>query len=725
MPTTDSHPHPDLVLNVHQKGSETALSLTFQLRIQHSRLGLGVFEERYESIETSTSPQAYLASLFEHIEELPIDGADNVEARLAGIGVDLAEKLLPEKLRERLWTLRDAKPAPSLLLISNALWIPWELFKLRDPDEHSLRPQGPFLVEAFALTRWIEGRPQTLELPLQRMALVVPDDWRLDDATREAERIHDLDSQVTDIPATYTELLEALASGDFDGWHFSGHSMLSHDHADLQQLILEDDASLTATDLADRARGLGKTHPWVFLNACNTARSGFHLTGLGGLAQAFLRAGAGAFLGTNWALFDQGASDFAIACYEYFYAGRSLGEAVRRARVWFGKKNPGDPRRLAYAAFGHPLAVRSEMASRWSAGERTPLHVPNEPWDPTYSPEGALLRAEYGVVPFHARTKELGELREWCHDDDAIGVRLLTGAGGMGKTRLLLEACRERVKDGWEAGFMVPEADRSPSEAWECLRGLDRPLLMVVDYAEIRRHLLITLLQGVWQTRRADGPRVRLVLLARAALDWWEQLRTEGHGVDELLGGPATTERSLRALALSPAERENSFHLAARAFAQCVESNTPTEAPANLDAEHFDRVLYIHMTALAAAQGIMLEDEDAILDHVLGRERRFWHKLAEQRALPSALVPGLGRAMAAITLGGGAETETEAVASFEELDFFKGSDRAALVKVARLLHELYPGGQWIEPLQPDLLGEHLIDRELEAGSEDLLELILK
>ncbi len=722
---TDADLHPDLVLNVHQVGPETALSLNFQLRIQRSRLGLGIVDERYETVTTSRSPQAYLASLFEHIEELPIDEDDGVEDRLAGIGVDLAEKLLPEKLRERLWTLRNTRPAPSLLLVSNALWIPWELLKLRDPNEHALRPEGPFLAEAFALTRWIEGRPQVLELPLRRMALVVPDDWRLDDATHEAERIHALDSEVTDVPARYSELLDRLASGRFDGWHFSGHGMLGHEHGDLQALILEEDASLTATDLADRARGLGKARPWVFLNACNTARSGFHLTGLGGLVQAFLRAGAGAFLGTHWALFDQRAGDFALACYEYFHAGRSLGEAVRRARVWFRKKHPGDPRWLAYAVFGHPLAVRSEAASRWSAGERTPLHVPMERWDPAHSPDGALLRAEYGVVPFHGREKELEELHEWCHQEDAMAVRLLTGAGGMGKTRLLLEVCRKREAEGWEAGFLVPEADRSPSEAWDCLRGLDRPLLIVVDYAETRRDLLVPLLQGVWKVRRTTDQKVRLVLLARAALDWWEQLRTEGHGVDELLGGPATSERALKALALSIEDRERSYRLALRAFARQLKGDVPSRTPDNLDAEYFQRVLYLHMTALAAAQGAVLGDEDALLDHVLGRERRFWRKLAKERGLSPAIAPGLGRAMAALTLGGGAETETEAVASFEELEFFKASDRSVVVGVARLLHQLYPGDQWIEPLQPDLLGEHLIESELEAGADDLLDLVLR
>jgi len=47
-----------------------------------------------------------------------------------------------------------------------------------------------------------------------------------------------------------------------------------------------------------------------------------------------------------------------------------------------------------------------------------------------------------------------------------------------------------------------------------------------------------------------------------------------------------------------------------------------------------------------------------------------------------------------------------------------------LTGVARLLHECYPGERWIEPLQPDLLGEHLAQRELEKGADELFDLVL-
>ena len=130
------------------------------------------------------------------------------------------------------------------------------------------------------------------------------------------------------------------------------------------------------------------------------------------------------------------------------------------------------------------------------------------------------------------------------------------------------------------------------------------------------------------------------------------------------------------------------------------------------------------MSALAAAEGIEVKGEDGILDYVLNREHRFWGKLAVERKLSKELVPGIGRTMAAITLGGGVDSEDQAVAAMEELEFFRSEKRSVLVDIARLLHATYPGSRWIEPVMPDLLGEHLIQREMEKGADELLDLVL-
>ena len=68
---------------------------------------------------------------------------------------------------------------------------------------------------------------------------------------------------------------------------------------------------------------------------------------------------------------------------------------------------------------------------------------PTEVWRPELS-DIYLLRAEYGVVPFHEqRRPEVDRLLAWCEADAQMAVRVVTGAGGTGKTRLMIELCKE------------------------------------------------------------------------------------------------------------------------------------------------------------------------------------------------------------------------------------------------------------------------------------------
>jgi len=69
-------------------------------------------------------------------------------------------------------------------------------------------------------------------------------------------------------------------------------------------------------------------------------------------------------------------------------------------------------------------------------------------------PPGALLRADFEVVPFLYRIRELAELKKWCNAKPWFGLRLYTGAGGMGKTRLALELCEKLVEEHWRAGIL-------------------------------------------------------------------------------------------------------------------------------------------------------------------------------------------------------------------------------------------------------------------------------
>jgi hypothetical protein len=62
-------------------------------------------------------------------------------------------------------------------------------------------------------------------------------------------------------------------------------------------------------------------------------------------------------------------------------------------------------------------------------------------WIADRHPPSALLVPERGIVPFAGRSELQGELIAWCEARPDVGVQLLHGPGGMGKTRLAQELC--------------------------------------------------------------------------------------------------------------------------------------------------------------------------------------------------------------------------------------------------------------------------------------------
>jgi|ERR1022692_2790088 CHAT domain-containing protein len=95
--------------------------------------------------------------------------------------------------------------------------------------------------------------------------------------------------------------------------------------------------------------------PLIFINACRTAGQVPSYNHLNGWADKFLRAGAGAFIGSLWAVRDDSAREFAHELYQKLQSGKSLGQAVTSARD-AAASDPGDPTWLAYAVYGDPLA---------------------------------------------------------------------------------------------------------------------------------------------------------------------------------------------------------------------------------------------------------------------------------------------------------------------------------------------------------------------------------
>jgi hypothetical protein len=358
-PATARLPDLSLLILEARDGPETVLTL----RLTSTDPALGYNLKPYGPIRLRTDPYRYFQDFFLDIEKLPIrTPADKAKAelRLAAKGASLFEALVPENLRRDLWRLRGR--ITSVQIQSEEPWIPWELCKLLG-DDGGMVEEGPFFCEAFELTRWLPGLPQVPQLGLRNVALVVPTDSGLADAAAESEFLLSLaagDRRVERIPATFLDLHAALASGTYDGWHFSGHgSYRDEPNPERSALILQGGDRLTPEDLGGRVANLGKARPLVFLNACQVGQSQMTLTGIGGWASRFLRAGAGGFIGAYWSVYDRPAFDFARAFYGHLLGGAPIGRAAREARL--AAQNSGDPTWLAYTVFADPLATVAQV----------------------------------------------------------------------------------------------------------------------------------------------------------------------------------------------------------------------------------------------------------------------------------------------------------------------------------------------------------------------------
>ncbi len=350
------------------------------------------------------------------------------------------------------------------------------------------------------------------------------------------------------------------------------------------------------------------------------------------------------------------------------------------------------------------------MALR-GALRRAAVTIPNLQWDSDVFSANALLRPEFAVVPFYGRAEVVADLLEWARSDRGLAVRLYTGAGGMGKTRLMIH-CSQRLPQGWNGGFLNREIIAKGWLPLDYIFERNDRLFIVLDYAETRAPEVEAVVRRALM--RTGEQRVRIVLLARAVGDWWRDLKTLGQGVGDVLSGPATMELRLAPVARHPEQRRDLFDSAARTFAAVLPDSTiPSESP-TLEGKHYDRVLYVLLTALAAVQGEVVKEEEELLDSAQRREQRFLDDGIVDAGYGSLRGRPILQCAAVATMAGRAASRAEAVRLISAAPLLKGQPDAVVYAVAELLHRLYPGEEaWLQGMQPDLLGEHLVERALE------------
>lgn len=336
-----------------------------------------------------------------------------------------------------------------------------------------------------------------------------------------------------------------------------------------------------------------------------------------------------------------------------------------------------------------------------------------------------LVAPEYGIVPFHGRARDLGELQAWSTGDPGLELGLVLGPGGTGKTRLAAELCRRAQIDGAMAGFL--ETGLTPAELGR-LGEVTAPLLVVVDDAPGRVEEVAVLLRKLADAE-GEAPQ-RVLLLARGAGGWWDRLPQRlGDNPDAEFAHSVATVRTLAGVDPSPATRETAFREAADAFRRRMAIEVAALPLPDLSQGLFDQILYVHLAALSALEGDRSLVEGPILKQdllkaSLKREARYWADTAESAQIDLQPIL-LERAVALATLTR-ADGEEAAASALRAIPEFADATRERRGEVARWLSGLYPppAGQSqagraselpvFQPLTPSPLGEALIAQVLDG-----------
>jgi Trypsin-like peptidase domain len=348
-----------------------------------------------------------------------------------------------------------------------------------------------------------------------------------------------------------------------------------------------------------------------------------------------------------------------------------------------------------------------------TAGLSFVLQAPYRPLPRQHEDEvpapASLLRPEHGVVPFLGREQQLVDLAAWCEGKEPVGVLIVSGQGGSGKSRLAAETCVWMAGQGWNAGFADTTAPEAPND--ETNVHLDTDSLIIVDDAEANVALVANLIKHL--ASQETGAKARILLVARHRGVWLEKLQQLTPELDTY----PITDVELDADLLDANERERHFLDASRAFAARLRRSDESEPVWPLSQPVFSAPLLVHINALLAVSGERASADSTdksvrnqVLDRLLDHEKERW-----DRSAPVAVhddrtnrIRDRSAVIAILASGSNSEETTALLAVVPGL-----SDVDRRTEVAAWLHELYPGAD-LSGLQPDLLAGRHLGRTLPA-----------
>ncbi|MEV7688833.1 trypsin-like peptidase domain-containing protein [Streptomyces bungoensis] len=354
--------------------------------------------------------------------------------------------------------------------------------------------------------------------------------------------------------------------------------------------------------------------------------------------------------------------------------------------------------------------------------------------------EADLLESHYAVVPFRGRARQLAALEDWCEQGGGQRVRLLTGGGTVGKSRLARELCRRMAAKGWVTGVVDPLGVRFAG-----ICDLPEKRLLVIDDADAHAGQLDVLLAEA--AERPAGHPLRILAVAHRGGPWWQATRRRYEAlVDEEDPPPLAP--------LGEGERADVYGAALAAFTNWYRQDDPAAAgeagsappgddPADaapdagsgvpgLEGPDFGSYLLILIQALveartrlgklpSSANPTARTRADALLDYALDVQRQRWQESAERQRLPHDPVL-LERivAVSSLAVADGAtdgERETEAARRLRLVPDLKDDPEWLTRAFARWQHAEFTGDRYMRSLQPLRLAERLGAKVIAAFPE--------
>ncbi|MER5200836.1 tetratricopeptide repeat protein [Streptomyces sp. NPDC002755] len=339
----------------------------------------------------------------------------------------------------------------------------------------------------------------------------------------------------------------------------------------------------------------------------------------------------------------------------------------------------------------------------------------------------SLLHPRAESVRFSGRRELLAEMTEWSTEGDDVSLAVLTGVGGAGKSRIARELGHRLTAIRYAIVHLTRQEN---AHHHRMLARTTAPVLLVVDYAESRVEQVRSLLNEL--VRRPRGIPFRVLLIARAAGRWWDEVRESS---------PETADLAERARHWSITGTESLGMGAREAFRTAVTDlargvaklGFPTVVSTSTDTElhrSLRTVLEIHMAALASllaphAATTVRDAQDTLLRH----EAAYWRKTSQKAPLSGLGDAALRNAVVTATLVGPVPRD-RAHALLTHVPRLGDQPEAVRRAVADWLRDLYPrpqagdGDTWQwGTLEPDPLGEYLVGSQVVGEPEIFLRLV--